>query len=250
MAQFINVSHRTLKSLVLRRVLNCEQKSILLPLILRQCVHIEHLEVRDCKYSVDNGQEGNLVHSLTNLTLLALDTCDDKVLQELAAHVFPSLRSVGIGYHGSDEDLVTAQGIRRFTRKCPNLTALSIKKLNASGNKELSACALEHCALLQHLELCGLENHLEDELLKSAARYCPLLHTLNMSDCFRCRSDFVDLALRSCTKLCTLVISIYCGYKIRDKMLDKRVTVVEGGYLPLDVRQRLKVVPISSLDIY
>lgn len=226
-AQRIVASHRTLKSLVMKLARSTSSDNTsLLPFVLEQCVHVQRLEIRYLKYSIGFGRDG-LLHKLTNLTFLALDTCSDRVLNDIGTQSFPALCTMGIGYSGNDDEIVTTQGIRQLTKNCPNLTALSLRKLKAPPDGVSSSTVLQYCAKLQYLEICELGvDHLEDAIVKSAAKYCPLLHTLNMNICYTRRPNHLNLLVRSCKQLRTLVICPNWKYKVTDNNLQQRVTVV------------------------
>lgn len=93
-------------------------------------------------------------------------------LEEIGVLGSQSLQTVVLGGYG-----ITAYGFHHFSQACPNLTSVVLKDIIL---EYAVARTFEHSCNLSYLEITSSE--ICSEVLKSAAKYCPLLVTLKVND--------------------------------------------------------------------
>lgn len=125
------------------------------------------------------------------------------------------------------------QGFCHFTRNCPNLSTILLEKTIFSDG-DISSI-LQYCPNLRYLQLGEVDMYkgIFDEVLKRAAKYCPLLRTLNLTYRNKCNPEVIDHVLSSCSNIDKLVLGNNCEYSIVDPLLNARDVVTKEGRLHL-----------------
>lgn len=218
-AQCIALHSKQLKKLTLKNLLNVGAGVLLL--IAQGCPEIQLLILMDCSIGNDIGE---VVRILSKLQKLVLGSTLD--IAELHTIESQSLRAVELVCRS-----LSVPKFQQFSQGCPNLAVLILNNIDFVEGEDVSS-VLKNCPNLQYLQMTGVSGDMQNEVLKSAAMYCPILRTLNVSDSDDCAPEAIDHVLRSCIHIHNLMLidaEENCaengGYRIADPVISARVAV-------------------------
>lgn len=232
LTEWLAPSCRNLRELCVHRGRDMDNGALLH--ISQRCPNIEFLSISDCD-STYFQSIGEVVGTLTKLQKLEIPF-DFHPLKDIGLYGSQSLRAVEfIGRISGYASLVPEHSFITFSHSCPSLAALILNRFCY----QCTLCALENCPNLTYLEI-GDIGPANDAVMRSAALYCPLLRTLNLSYCSRYyyTPEGIDEVLVGCTQLDTLVLAdshLYSRYynKIQDPAVRARVMVLREGNVHL-----------------
>lgn len=206
--------------------------------IARKCADIECLSITRCS-STFFDDIGQIVHSLLKLRRLVLSFwSSDSPLQEIGAMGSHSLQTVTLTEHTIDSGVhsLDVTGLRSFTMGCPNIVSLTLSTLSSTSQRTLNE-ALEYCPNLRFLKIGNISIARADQVLQSAAVYCPLLHTLNLTCTFDGRPEGFNRIVCSVIQIDQLVLVGNDGqpsdYRIADSFANPHAAVTKEGTLQL-----------------
>lgn len=181
--------------------------------IAMSCKHLKVLQLNELA-DTDNGAILLVAQSCPELECLSVPYCDAPLCEVLYTFTnlqkleIGSLRQLGLGVFELQSlrvvkiiDSVSVHEFRQFSKGCPNLGAIIAPMISIYNARSV----LEFCPKLRYLHVGDIVK--SDEVLKSAAMYCPLLRTLNLTYSKICTPEWINRILRSCPQVDMLVLT-------------------------------------------